>query len=205
MSTPSSPSRKPWRPRPAQWVAIVAALVVVIVAGVAWFGRDEDSTASQSGATPSGSTTVTVTATPTSSPSAASSTADSTSTGPAQPTSTGAAGVTRLTMPTAKTRCLVPTAALLRKNAALAFLGTVTKVGEKSVLVDVSHWVYADGFGGTGTVRITLPTVTTESDLTFTEGGTYFVAATDDAQVMVCGYSGQRSSTLRALYRSAFR
>jgi hypothetical protein len=191
--TPSPPRRSR-----ARWLVVAAAVAVVVVAAVSslvlWLGEDDNGhtdgglRADPSAAAPS-----------TAAPSGQASQQPSAQATP----SGGQGGVTRLTLSPQPARCMVPSVDRLR-TAVLAFQGTVAKIGSKAVLLDVSRWLHADGFGGTNTVRIALPAKTTESPVTFRPGTTYLVAATGDAQVMSCGLSGEKSADLAKMYADAF-
>lgn len=170
---------------------MAAAVVVVVAAAVSslvlWLGEGDNSDTNGGGATqPPPSAAPPATTGPTTGP-----------TGAAQPT------VTRLTLAPQQARCLVPTAAGLR-SAAVAFEGTVAQIGPRAVLLDVSSWLHADGFGGTNTVRVALPAAGTDSPVAFRAGRTYLVAATGDAKVMACGLSGVKTPDLSKLYAAAF-
>jgi hypothetical protein len=65
--------------------------------------------------------------------------------------------------------------------------------------------MYADGFGGTDTVRITLPPPSTIPMPEFEKGKNYLVAATGDAEVIGCGYSDAKTPKLQKLYTAAFK
>jgi len=186
---------KPTPPRRsrARWIVVAAAVVVVAVAAISslvlWVGEDDDhADAPPPVPTPTG--TPTGTPTRTAGPSGGASTAPQTK-------------VTRLTLGANPARCMVPSVARLRQ-AALAFQATVGKIGQKTVILNVTDWKHADGFGGTDTVRVALPGATTEAPVTFESGKSYLVAATGDAQVMVCGLSGEATPDLTKLYAAAF-
>lgn len=183
--TGMQPPRSPWR-----WIAAAIAATVVLVAVVASFGLlGSDDTADDPDAKPASPTaTVTETA-PVPSPSA-----------PA-----GGAGSTELTVVADAARCIPPTSKWLSRNAALAFEGTAESVTETEAVLRVKTWMYADGFGGTDTVRITLPPPSTIPMPEFEKGKTYLVAATGDAEVVGCGYSDAKTPKLQKLYTAAFK
>lgn len=183
--TEMKPPRSPWR-----WIAAVVAAAVVLVAIVASFGLlgSDDTADDPEAAPPSPTATVTETA-PVPSASA-----------PAD-----GAAATELTVVPDAARCMPPTSKWLAQNAALAFEGTVSSVTEGEAVLRVKTWLYADGFGGTDTVRITLPAPSTIPMPEFEKDKTYLVAAKGDAKVIGCGYSDVKGPTLRKLYTAAFR
>lgn len=183
--TGMQPPRSPWR-----WVAAVIAAAVVLVAIVASFGllRSDDSAEDPDAAPPSPTATVTETA-PVPSASA-----------PA-----GGAGTTELTVVADAARCIPPTSKWLSQNAALAFEGTAESVTKSEAVLRVKTWMYADGVGGTDTVRITLPAPSTIPMPEFEKGKNYLVAAKGDAKVIGCGYSDVKSAKLQKLYTAAFK
>ncbi|MFD7073122.1 hypothetical protein ACFV9G_02835 [Nocardioides sp. NPDC059952] len=179
------PPRSPWR-----WVAAVVAAAVVLVAIVASFGllSADDSAEDPEAAPPSPTATVTETA-PVPSSSA-----------PAE-----GAGATELTVVADAARCIPPTSKWLSQNAALAFEGTAESVSESEAVLRVKTWMYADGVGGTDTVRIILPAPSTIPMPEFEKGKTYLVAAKGDAKVIGCGYSDVKAAKLQKLYTAAFK
>lgn len=186
-NTGTEPPRSPWR-----WVAAVSAAAVVLVAIVASFGLlgSDDSAVDPGAAPPLPTATVTETASP-----------------PA-PTPTeggGGAGATELTVVADAARCIPPTSKWLSQNAALAFEGTVENVEDREATLRVKTWMYADGVGGTDTVRVVLPAPSTIPMPTFEDGKTYLVAAKGDGKVIGCGYSDVQSPKLQKLYTDAFK
>ncbi|MER7557660.1 hypothetical protein ABTZ46_11995 [Nocardioides sp. NPDC126508] len=183
--TGMQPPRSPWR-----WIAAAIAAAVVLVAVIASFGMlGSDDTAGDPDAKPASPTaTVTETA-PVPSPSA-----------PA-----GGAGSTELTVVADAARCIPPTSKWLSQNAALAFEGTAESVTDTEAVLRVKTWMYADGFGGTDTVRINLPAPSTIPMPEFEKGKNYLVAATGDAEVIGCGYSDAKTPKLQKLYTAAFK
>ncbi len=179
------PPRSPWR-----WVAAVIAAAVVLVAIVASFGllSADDTAEDPEAAPPSPTATVTETA-PVPSSSA-----------PAE-----GAGATELTVVADAARCIPPTSKWLSQNAALAFEGTAESVTETEAVLRVKTWMYADGVGGTDTVRIILPAPSTIPMPEFEKGKTYLVAAKGDAKVIGCGYSDVKAAKLQKLYTAAFK
>ncbi|MFD4325549.1 hypothetical protein ACFWQC_13000 [Nocardioides sp. NPDC058538] len=177
--------RSPWR-----WVAAVIAAAVVLVAIVASFGLlSSDDTAEDPGAAPpSPIATVTETAPV-----------------PSSSAPAGGAGATELTVVADAARCIPPTSKWLSQNAALAFEGTAESVTESEAVLRVKTWMYADGVGGTDTVRITLPAPSTIPMPEFEKGKNYLVAAKGDAKVIGCGYSDVKSAKLQKLYTAAFK
>jgi hypothetical protein len=90
-------------------------------------------------------------------------------------------------------------------QAADAFSGTITTVGDGSVTVTVDHWYKASG---TKADVVTLTSDTTagavsELGVQFVQGTKYFVSATD-GHVNGCGYSGEASADLQAAFETAF-
>ncbi|MGH3351463.1 MAG: hypothetical protein ACRDPS_12435 [Nocardioides sp.] len=187
--TEREPPRSPWR-----WIAAVVAALVVLVAIVASFGLlgSDDQADDPKATPPSPTATVTETA-PVPSESA-----------PAQ-----GGGATELTVVADAARCIPPTSKWLAQNAALAFEGTVvsaetTSAGGEAVL-KVKTWMYADGFGGTDTVRVTLPKPSTIPMPEFEKDKTYLVAAKGDGKVIGCGYSDLKGAKLQKMYTNAFK
>ncbi|MEX0426567.1 hypothetical protein AB3X52_02970 [Nocardioides sp. DS6] len=192
--TPPPPRRSPVR-----WAVGALAAAVVVVAAVAsvvlWTHEDSKGHPEDDGG---------LKAAPSSAPSAGASTAPST--GASATAGPGATKPVVLTVVPQRGRCLLPSADRLKASAALAFQGTVAEIdrGDHTAVLDVTRWLYADGFGGTDTVRVDLPAAGTESTPTFKVGHTYLVAATGEGQVMGCGFSGEKSGDLSTLYGRAF-
>lgn len=196
MSIDVEPREDMERPRSAwRWVAAGVAAAVVVVAVVAAFGAfGSDDKPAAGGTSASPRPTVTVTAsTPAASAPAAS----------AKPPADGK--VTALSVAPDTGRCIPPSSAWLAKHASLAFEGKVTDIAGKAAVLQVSNWMYADGFGGTDTVRIALPPQTTELTPQFEKGKTYLVAAGSDAKVLGCGYTDVKGPDLQKLYSGAFK
>ena len=180
--------RSPWR-----WIAAVLAALVVLVAIVASFGLfgsggDDDPKAAPASPT----ATVTETAKP-----------------PASSAPAEGDGATELTVVPDAARCIPPTSKWLAQNAALAFEGTVvstttTSSGSEAEL-QVKTWMYADGFGGTDTVRVMLPKPSTIPRPELKKDKTYLVAAKSDGQVIGCGYSDVKGAKLQKMYTNAFK
>lgn len=192
-SETGTPPRSPWR-----WVAAVVAAAVVLVAIVASFGllgTDDDAEDPAAGP-PSPTATVTETAPPPSESASGSASESAPSQGD---------GATELTVVADAARCIPPTAKWLAQNAALAFEGTVESVDKSAAVLRVKTWMYADGFGGTDTVRVALPAPSTIPMPEFEKGETYLVAAKGDAKVIGCGYSEAKSPKLQKLYTNAFK
>ena len=185
------PPRSPWR-----WIAAVIAVLVVVVAVVASFGLfgSGGSADDPAAAPPSPAATVTETAPVPSSSAPAEAEGD---------------GGTELKVVTDAARCIPPTSKWLAQNAALAFEGTVVSVGPTSAgseaVLRVKTWMYADGFGGTDTVRIALPKPSTIPMPEFEKDKTYLVAAKGDAKVIGCGYSDVKGAKLQKMYTNAFK
>ncbi|MEP9382621.1 hypothetical protein [Nocardioides sp. KR10-350] len=188
-STPTPP-RSPWR-----WVAAAVAVAVLVVAAAAsavlWLGEGDD------GHTDGGLRA---------DPSAAASTDTGAASDSASDSASGSQPLA-LTVTPQTGRCLLPSADRLKSGATLAFEATVGEVDQSTgtAVLDVTKWLFSDGFGGTDTVRIALPARTTESTPTFAPGHTYLVAAGGDAQVMGCGFTGEKTPRLTRLYAAAFR
>ncbi|MBB3091612.1 hypothetical protein [Nocardioides albus] len=177
--------RSPWR-----WVAAVGAAAVVLVAIVASFGLlgSDDTGEDPAAAPPSPTATVTETAPV-----------------PSGSASAGGPAATELTVVADAARCIPPTSKWLSQNAALAFEGTVESMTKDEAVLRVKTWMYADGFGGTDTVRVVLPAPSTIPMPEFEKGKDYLVAAKGDAKVIGCGYSDVKSAKLQKLYTAAFK
>jgi hypothetical protein len=90
-------------------------------------------------------------------------------------------------------------------QAADAFSGTVTAVGDGSVTLTVDHWYKASG-AKADVVTLTSDTTAgavNELGVQFAQGTKYFVSATD-GNVNGCGYSGEASADLQAAFETAF-
>ena len=118
-------------------------------------------------------------------------------------TPAGSGGTTtQLSLSSVQGRCMAPDALTLAQ-AQLAFEGSVVSVADGVVTLDPTTWYAGDHVdhvtvqegeaGGTDSVGA----------LDFRPGEDYFVAA-NNGQVMVCGFSGEKSSSLESLYRQAF-
>ena len=116
---------------------------------------------------------------------------------------TGSGGTTtQLSMTSVQGRCMAPDAVTLAQ-AQVAFEGSVVSVDNGVVTLDPATWYAGDHVdhvtvqegeaGATGTVGA----------IDFRPGEYYFVAA-NQGQVMVCGFSGEKSSALESLYQEAF-
>ena len=93
----------------------------------------------------------------------------------------------------------------LLAQAADAFSGTVTAVGDGTVTVAVDHWYKASG---AKPAVVTLTSDTTagavnELGVQFAQGTKYLVSATD-GHVNGCGYSGEATADLQAAFATAF-
>lgn len=101
-------------------------------------------------------------------------------------------------------KCAVPSAQLIA-GADTAFEATVAAVdADGAATLAVSQWLHGDDQPAEVTVRAP------EEDLsgllpvvTFEEGNTYLVSATDGS-VSMCGLSGEKTPELEALYAEAF-
>jgi hypothetical protein len=119
------------------------------------------------------------------------------------PPSVGGQGtVTKLTIAAPQGRCMAPDATTLAQ-AGLAFSGSVVSVDNGLVTLKPSAW-YAGDHTDLVTVKQLDPGMTNlVGAVDFRPGKDYFVAANDGA-VMVCGFSGEKSSDLDTLYQAAF-
>ena len=190
-STPTPPRRSP-----ARWAlgAVAAAVVVVAaVASVVTWTHEDSQGHSDGGLRAEPGTEV---STP----------ADQQSSASPSDAPSAAAKPVVLTVKPQQGRCLLPSPDRLKDSAALAFEGTVAEIDAAShtAVLDVTTWIYADGFGGTDTVRVQLPAAGTESTPTFKRGHHYLVAATGHGQVMGCGFTGEKTGDLSTLYGRAF-
>lgn len=100
-------------------------------------------------------------------------------------------------------RCMVPSAGVLATKP-VAFDGTVQSVEDGMVTLAPTRW-----YAGEPTARVTVegPSDHLRSlvvSLDFEEGGRYLVAASEDGDVMVCGFSAPYSEDLAAMYADAF-
>ena len=100
-------------------------------------------------------------------------------------------------------RCAVPNARVL-SGAAVAFDGTVDSISGGLVTLTPGHW-----YAGDETDAVTVEAPSDELQrlimaVDFTEGGRYLVAADQDGNLMVCGYSSRYSDSLAKLYGEAF-
>lgn len=115
---------------------------------------------------------------------------------------TGRGTVTKLTMSATQGRCMAPDPTTLAQ-AGVAFSGSVVSVRDGLVTLRPSAW-YAGGHTDLVTVKQLDPGM---RDLIgavdFRPGRDYLVAANNGA-VMVCGFSGEKSSDLTTLYQEAF-
>lgn len=103
---------------------------------------------------------------------------------------------------TAAGKCAVPSAETL-STFDTAFAGTVTSLEDGTATLAVDEW-YAGGDAATATVA------TPEQDLAallmavdFEKGKSYLVSATD-GRVTLCGFTGETTPELQALYDEAF-
>jgi len=117
-------------------------------------------------------------------------------------TTGGKSTVTKLTMSAAQGRCMAPDPTTLAQ-AAVAFSGSVESVSDGLVTLRPSAW-----YAGDHTDLVTVKQIDTGmtdmvGTVDFRPGKDYFVAA-NDGTVMVCGFSGEKSSALDTLYQQAF-
>ncbi len=120
-------------------------------------------------------------------------------------TSGGSEDPLELTMPDtggAMASCLPLTAEYLAEMSP-AFAGTVTDVGDDTVSMRVERW-YAGS--GPGEVVLAIPPgahAALIGEIDFREGVSYLVTAVDGT-VNLCGYSGEATAELQALFDAAF-
>lgn len=88
-------------------------------------------------------------------------------------------------------------------QAADAFAGTVTAVGDNSVTVAVDHWYKASGTKADVVLLSADSAPGSELGVQFAAGQHYLVSATD-GQVNGCGFSGEDSADLKAAFDTAF-
>jgi hypothetical protein len=120
----------------------------------------------------------------------------------APPVGNGQQTVTQLTMAAPQGRCMAPDPTTLAQ-AGVAFSGSVVSVSNGLVTLKPSAW-YAGDHTDLVTVTQVDPGMTNlVGAVDFRPGEDYFVAANDGA-VMVCGFSGEKSSDLDTLYQQAF-
>lgn len=110
-----------------------------------------------------------------------------------------------LTVPGAQQgRCAPPTAEFL-SGADRAFKGTVTDLHRGRATIRVEDWYHGDD--AAETVSVVAPSKTMQHLLDavdLVEGDQYLIAATDDDQVMLCGYTARVDPRLERLYEQAF-
>lgn len=103
----------------------------------------------------------------------------------------------------AAAKCAVPVPDTLA-TFDTAFAGTVTALDDGTATLSVDEW-YAGG-DGADTVTVTSPSAQLQDLLLavdFQEGRSYLVSADGD-RVTLCGYSGEDSAEMQALYAEAF-
>jgi hypothetical protein len=127
---------------------------------------------------------------------------DSQGDGGGTPSASGQGTVTKLTIEAPQGRCLAPDATTLAQ-AQLAFSGPVVSVNDGVVTLQPTTW-----YAGSHTTQVTVEQVDAGAPnligaVDFRQGEDYFVAANNGA-VMVCGFSGEKSSDLATLYQEAF-
>jgi hypothetical protein len=84
----------------------------------------------------------------------------------------------------------------------VAFQGTAVEVADTSVVLRVDHW-FRGGSADTTTVRVSRPGPDSSEGVDFTTGKTYLVSA-QDGTVNSCGYTGELTDDLLALFDKAF-
>lgn len=120
----------------------------------------------------------------------------------APPAGSAKGTVTKLTMAAPQGRCMAPDATTLAQ-AGIAFSGSVVSVNDGLVTLKPSAW-YAGDHTDLVTVKQLDPGMTNlVGAVDFRPGKDYLVAANNGA-VMVCGFSGEKSSDLDTLYQEAF-
>ena len=120
----------------------------------------------------------------------------------APPADGGPQTVTKLTIAAPQGRCMAPDATTLAQ-AGIAFSGSVVSLSDGQVTLKPSAW-YAGDHTDLVTVTQLDPGMTNlVGAVDFRPGKDYLVAANDGA-VMVCGFSGKKSSDLDTLYQEAF-
>lgn len=100
-------------------------------------------------------------------------------------------------------RCMVPSAEVLATKP-VAFDGTVQSVEDGTVTLAPTRW-----YAGEPTDRVSVEGPAEHlralvMSVDFEDGGRYLVAASEDGEVMVCGFSAPYSEDLAAMYADAF-
>lgn len=100
-------------------------------------------------------------------------------------------------------RCMLPSAEVLATKP-VAFDGTVQSVQDGTVTLAPTRW-----YAGEPTDRVSVEGPSEHlralvMSLDFEDGGRYLVAASEDGEVMVCGFSAPYSEDLAAMYADAF-
>ena len=114
--------------------------------------------------------------------------------------------VTELSAPGAEAytaRCALPNARLL-SGAGVAFDGTVDSISGGLVTLTTTKWYAGEP---TDVVTVEAPSDQLQRLLTavrFEDGGRYLVAANNEGDLMVCGFSAPYSPSLAGLYGEAF-
>jgi hypothetical protein len=101
----------------------------------------------------------------------------------------------------AASSCAMFDVAFLRRMP-VAFQGTAIEVKDTSVLLRVQHWFRGEQ-DAVSTVLVSRPGPTSSDGVDFTAGKTYLVSA-QDGMVNSCGYTGEMSPDLLALFNEAF-
>ena len=117
--------------------------------------------------------------------------------------SSGSATVELTADDSAAGKCAVPNAETL-SSFDTAFEGTVTSLADGTATLAVDQW-YAGG-DDADTVTVATPSKALEDLLMavdFKADQTYLVSATD-GRVTLCGFTGEKTADLEALYASAF-
>ena len=131
---------------------------------------------------------------------------DDSSSPPAADEPPGDPTVTELQAPGSQayeTRCMVPTARVLADKP-VAFSGSVQSVEGDVVTLAPDRWYAGDA---TDLVTVDAPGEQLEallSAVSFEDGKRYLVAADDQGDVMVCGFSAEYSDGLAQVYDEAF-
>lgn len=120
------------------------------------------------------------------------------------PAAQGEPSVTELAMPASGAgRCMVPNAQALSR-AEVAVEAVVVSAQSGVVTLDVSRWYAGEP---TDEVQVDQAGADLRNLLLapeFEDGGRYLVAGSADGDVMVCGFSGEYTDDLAAMYAEAF-
>lgn len=152
-----------------------------------------------------GGTASTPTQTPTQSPTSASPTPELAAPETSEPSSarsdrlelTAGAGIAG--------RCVPPTPSSLRDVATYAFDGEVTEIDDDQVTIKPDQW-YADAEDAQSVVVTAPPAAVRDlvQGAEFAVGERYLVAANEDREVLVCGFTTPQTPSATRLYEQAF-